>query len=530
MTVPAGLADATVRGALRVGLGNAALAGIVSAEAIALMKGVSQTMTTTKLIALTASVLTACLVTTGVGLMAYPGQQAGVRRRLRRRRASRPGPVEANAGRSPDDQLDALLRQYDETSEAMRKTITPGELVPQLDKASQAFVITSKAKGEMIDAETKARRQANVGTLQGIQGQLLELAIRYPRTNAAEQALIWLVTHNAFSPESTRAYERLARDHARSDRIKQVVNRQLEIHWASRAVEDLLRNTLEQNPYRETRGLACYWLAEVLKHRAEILRLRPLQPPRLAEMWRQRFSPQDLDRVAGQDPKALEEEAARLYERVIAEFPLVANNDSRTVPMPLILGRAAPQLPAVAKVHLDELRRLAAGKPAPEIEGVDLDGKLMKLSDFRGKVVVLSLPGFGVPFARQPGQAAALHVAVLRRLAPTIEGKPVALLGVVESHREEHKKAVQASGLPVRFWWDPPQEGQPEFAGQGWSPRPGPILTAWDAENPNVYVIDANGVIRYIYAFGPDILEKAVATVLKEQENGSDRIKKPGDE
>ena len=77
LSVPARLADATVRGALRVGLGKAALAGIVSAEAIALMKGVLQTMTTTKLIAMTATVLTAGLVTTGVGLMAYPGQQPG---------------------------------------------------------------------------------------------------------------------------------------------------------------------------------------------------------------------------------------------------------------------------------------------------------------------------------------------------------------------------------------------------------------------------------------------------------------------
>ena len=43
-------------------------------------------------------------------------------------------------------------------------------------------------------------------------------------------------------------------------------------------------------------------------------------------------------------------------------------------------------------------------------------------------------------------------------------------------------------------------------------------------------MIDAKGVIRYTHAFGPDMLEKAVATVLKEQENGPDRVKKPGGE
>ena len=42
-----------------------------------------------------------------------------------------------------------------------------------------------------------------------------------------------------------------------------------------------------------------------------------------------------------------------------------------------------------AEARLDELLNLAVGKPAPEIEGVDLDGKPSKLSDYRGKVVVL---------------------------------------------------------------------------------------------------------------------------------------------
>jgi cytochrome oxidase Cu insertion factor (SCO1/SenC/PrrC family) len=35
----------------------------------------------------------------------------------------------------------------------------------------------------------------------------------------------------------------------------------------------------------------------------------------------------------------------------------------------------------------------AIGRPAPEIEGEDLDGKTFKLSDYRGKVVVLDFWG-----------------------------------------------------------------------------------------------------------------------------------------
>jgi peroxiredoxin len=38
---------------------------------------------------------------------------------------------------------------------------------------------------------------------------------------------------------------------------------------------------------------------------------------------------------------------------------------------------------------LFELRQLAIGKQAPEIEGQDQDGERFKLSDYRGKVVLL---------------------------------------------------------------------------------------------------------------------------------------------
>jgi hypothetical protein len=85
-SVPTRLAEATVRGATRVGSGRAALAGIVSAEAVALMKGVSQTMTTTKRIAMAAAALTAGLVTTGVGLLADPGRPPASGSPSRRRR------------------------------------------------------------------------------------------------------------------------------------------------------------------------------------------------------------------------------------------------------------------------------------------------------------------------------------------------------------------------------------------------------------------------------------------------------------
>lgn len=47
----------------------------------------------------------------------------------------------------------------------------------------------------------------------------------------------------------------------------------------------------------------------------------------------------------------------------------------------------------VAPVAPDRPRQLATRQQAPEIEGEDIDGRRFKLSDFRGKVVVLDFWG-----------------------------------------------------------------------------------------------------------------------------------------
>jgi len=65
------LADATLRGALKVGMGKGALVGIVSAEAVALMEGIIKSMTNAKLMLMATAVLIAGLVTAGAGVMGY---------------------------------------------------------------------------------------------------------------------------------------------------------------------------------------------------------------------------------------------------------------------------------------------------------------------------------------------------------------------------------------------------------------------------------------------------------------------------
>ncbi len=510
IAVPPGLAGATVRGALRIGSGKAAMAGVVPAGVFSLMKEVTRTMTITGRIAMTAAVMTAGLVVTGVGLLAQPGQGPGAGGEVKVRLpepAKKPGPAAAG---SLDDQVDAMLREYDEAAEILRKTAATARKANRLIKKA--------GEPTRFDAQAEARLQAQQARVRPIPRQMLNLAEQHPRTNAAERALIWVAAQNSISPEVTRAYEILARDHARSDRIKQVFSRRMaQVHWCTRSAEDLLQSVLEQNPYREIRGHACYWLAEMLAFRALVLRTRPVETPSTYAMWLQRLGAENADQFLKQDPGAVQHRAARLYDRLIEEFDGIVPDDFRLERPPMLLGRAAVSLSDVARVRLDAIHRLSPGKPAPEIEGSDLDGQPMKLSDSRGKVVVLFVAGFGLPAAFPPERAPSHIVGVLGQVARAFQGKPVELRGVVDSHREGYQQAIQESGLPIRMWWDSPREGQPEPAGgRIWGPRPGPILTAWDAESSNWYVIDAKGVIRYSRVYGPEMIRKAVEAVLKE--------------
>ena len=47
----------------------------------------------------------------------------------------------------------------------------------------------------------------------------------------------------------------------------------------------------------------------------------------------------------------------------------------------------------IAEGELFDLRQLSIGKEAPQIVGQDVDGRTLTLSDYRGKVVVLTFSG-----------------------------------------------------------------------------------------------------------------------------------------
>ena len=152
----------------------------------------------------------------------------------------------------------------------------------------------------------------------------------------------------------------------------------------------------------------------------------------------------------------------------------------------------------VAKYELFELENLNVGDLAPDIIGQDLDGSDFKLSDYRGKVVMLDFWGQWCPPCRR-------MYPYERELVRRMTGLPFALLGVNSDRDLDVAKAsVRDEKLPWRNFWNGP-EG-----------TAGPIAKLYNvSEWPTVYLIDADGVIRFKCALGNDI-EKGIELLMAE--------------
>ena len=126
------------------------------------------------------------------------------------------------------------------------------------------------------------------------------------------------------------------------------------LSYSTNAVsETLFRTLLEKDSRREVQGLASLTLALVLKRRLEM-------------------TPAGGEATASQ----VRSESEKLLRRASDQFGDVKLAGGGTVG-----GKA--------QVELDDLLHLSVGQVAPEIEGEDQDGKRFKLSDYRGKVVLL---------------------------------------------------------------------------------------------------------------------------------------------
>jgi thiol-disulfide isomerase/thioredoxin len=261
------------------------------------------------------------------------------------------------------------------------------------------------------------------------------------------------------------------------------------------ASERLLRIVLNKSRNREVRGRACMALAKLLNWK-KIVALShaydeggksPL-PPLIAK----RIDPSFVKYIREADPEALGTEVLALFERAAKDYGDVIYDPSR-------IDLKQRTIADIAGAELHELRNSSVGTLAPEIKGESVDGKVLMLSDYRGKVVVLSF------WASWCGPCMDL-VRDEWSLVERLERKPFALLGIDgDADRQKALKTIAKERMNWPSWWDQ-RDGD------------GPIATAWNVHTwPTLYILDHNGVIRY-KNFVRNDLGKLVDNLLKEME------------
>jgi thiol-disulfide isomerase/thioredoxin len=310
-------------------------------------------------------------------------------------------------------------------------------------------------------ATTPEARQAAMGKRPDptpFADRIQKLVEENPADAVAGEGLTWLVQWG--KPNKMAAnYKLLQQHHLNTPRLGMAC--QIAGIRGGEDAEKFLRAVVEKSQLTDARGFARYALANILHEQAG--------------------SPGAGDKAA-----ALDAEAEKLFEQVVKE-----NADLNSI--------RGEKLGESAKTTLFEIQHLGIGKVAPEVVSKDLDGKQVKLSDHRGKVVVLDI------WATWCGPCRAM-IPHEKELVERLKDKPFTLISISGDDKVETlKDFLKETPMPWTHWHNGADGG---------------ILKDWNVQYfPTVYVLDPKGVIRFKGVRGK-AMDEAVETLLKEMESG----------
>ena len=232
------------------------------------------------------------------------------------------------------------------------------------EKLSKAFIDL----GDTKEGQAKAEELMKEHREQGLKrcATALELAKADPKGMVAFEAAEWvLIEQDSYdSAEAKEAMQLLRENHAASPNIGKVVMAVGRYTPSDAkngpAAADLVAAVGEKNKDKTVRGqvaAVAAWRAKAKFETAETKKAK------------------DIEELATAAEKAFEAVAKEYGECKLLDF-----EGKQTI------GEAV-------KAELFELRNLRVGKTAPDIEGEDTDGAKFKLSDYKGKVVLLDFWG-----------------------------------------------------------------------------------------------------------------------------------------
>ncbi len=345
--------------------------------------------------------------------------------------------------------------------------------------------------------------------------KMWKLAEDDPRSPAAFDALLWIVGPHALfdawaerAETTSKAVDVLIQDHLdtiaanlAARNVAAAFNHGYPVPGPH--IDRLYRALYERGRDRETRGHMGLALGRHLKAEADLAESfaargtdRALRPEIMV------FPPAYVERLARANRVAMKREAETILERVKADYGDVKHLNGEVV--------SSETIAAIADRELADIRSLALGQIAPEITGVEVDGKPMTLSEFRGKVVLLD---FG---SHEHCGGCRLVYPRLRQIIDEFRGRPFVVLGVNNNDSRDVLKQLKTRGeITWRTWWD---GDQPD--------GPGPITTRWNIRGyPTFIVLDHRGTIRFKDLYPQDVrgFGDAVETLVKQAESDGSR-------
>jgi len=373
-------------------------------------------------------------------------------------------PVTRGSDAKPAEELAGLKREAEAAMKALGESTKPG--APEAEQA---------AAGERYREQSR-----------GLARRALALAEAHPDAPEAVEALAWIFTICDLGAECDAAYDLMAIRFLDKDALLPIARTACDsAAWTAHAGL-FLRAAAERSPNLKLKALACFSLARHQQLMAHLKRL--IDDPIRGETLQEMMGPENLRRVRAVDPESAKREAGALFERTLKEF-------ADLQPM----GKRFPPLGEQAQGALFRLRNLEVGCTAPEIEGEDVEGRPLRLSDFRGKVVVVAF------WASWCGPCMGM-VPDEKALCERMKGRPFVLLGVNgDEDRGRAKEVAAKAGIPWRSFWNGGHDG--------------PISLKWGVTQwPTNYVIDARGVIRRDDTLRSPMLDKVVEALVAEAE------------
>jgi hypothetical protein len=257
-------------------------------------------------------------------------------------------------------------------------------LAPEAQYQALMREFTAVARG-LWESKTDEDRSAVAERAVKLSPRFLELVEKDPSSPVAFDCLvqvvaqeIWLENNTAYPGRTGESLEDkaialLLKHHLGSEKLGEACTRMC--YGFRKQCESFLRTVAETSTHKEVQGLACLRLAQFLNGRLRRLDLLEGQPE-LAKRYEGLFGKDYLQELRLKDRVEAIKEVESIFARAAERFGEVELPYGGTVA-------------ATAKSEMLEIRTLSIGMQAPDIEGEDQDGGQFKLSDYRGKVVLL---------------------------------------------------------------------------------------------------------------------------------------------